>query len=46
VNFSTHPQSIVLKGNTIFLTNEDQKSIVIEGIRIIEFVNAPFVVDE
>jgi hypothetical protein len=46
VDFSTHPQSVVLKGKTILLTNEDHKRVVTQGIRIIEFINAPFVVNE
>jgi hypothetical protein len=46
VGFSTHPQYVVPKGKTTLLTNEDHKRVVIENIRIIEFINAPFVVNE
>jgi hypothetical protein len=46
VGFSTHLQSIVPKRKTILLTNDDHKKAVIEGIGIIEFVNAPFVANE
>jgi len=44
--FFAHFQSIVLKGKTIILTNEDHKRAVIEGIKIIEYVNAPFAANE
>jgi hypothetical protein len=46
VNFFVHPQFVVPKGETILLTNEDHKRVVIEGIRIIKFINAPFAIDE
>ncbi len=46
VDFCTHLQSIVPKGKTILLTNDDHKKAVTEGIGIIEFVNAPFAADE
>jgi hypothetical protein len=46
VDFSTHLQFVVPKGKTILLTNEDYKRAIIEGIRIIDFVNAPFAVNE
>jgi len=46
VNFFAHLQSIVLKWKTIILTNEDHKRVVIKGIKIIEYVNAPFAANE
>jgi hypothetical protein len=46
VSFFAHPQSIVLKGKTILLTNEDHKKVVRKGTWIIEYVNAPFAANE
>jgi hypothetical protein len=44
--FFAYPQSIVLKGKTILLTNEDHKKVVTQVIGIIEYVNAPFATNE
>jgi len=46
VDFSTHPQFVVPKGKTIFPSNEDLKRDVKEGIIIIDYVNAPFAINE